>query len=77
MDLFNNSVGIELALIYKEIPKKELMDLLVKEIYNGSFMVLKKDKFGRFLDKEGKVISLKELKGKWENNKQLISSNKN
>ena len=40
----------------------------------GKFKVIKKDKKGSFLTCDGEVIDNEDLKGKWKNEKCLISS---
>lgn len=40
----------------------------------GTLKVIKKNKEGSFLTCDGKIINQEELKGKWKNNKCLVSS---
>ncbi|NQX97641.1 MAG: hypothetical protein HRT73_07140 [Flavobacteriales bacterium] len=71
MDLFNNSVGIEIGRKKVVIDVKLLVINVVKE---GRCKVVKKDAYDNFLDCDGKSISKESLKGKWENNKCLVNS---
>lgn len=76
MDLFNNSVGVTLTHRKFKTPKSEIIYRIVNAIRKGKMRIIKKDKKGRFLTCQGKVISKKSLKGKWENEKCLVKSNK-
>lgn len=73
MDLYNNNVGIELG---KKASSFELKDMVIDFILKGKCKIIKEDNFGNFLYKNNKIIPLKELKGKWINNKILVNSNK-
>jgi hypothetical protein len=75
MDLFNNEVGISLTRKGNKTPKNGLIYRVINAILEGKLKVIKKDKKGKFLTCEGKVINAKSLKGKWKNNKCLVDSN--
>ena len=75
MDLHNNEVGLSLITKGSKTPKNGLIYRIINAIHQGKMKVIKKDKKGNFLTCNGKVIPLKSLKGKWENNKCLINSN--
>lgn len=75
MDLFNNDIGLSLVKKGEEVSKKEIINRVIKAINKGDMLMIKKDRKGRFLSCEGKVITNKELQGKWLNNKCLISTN--
>ena len=72
MDLFNNDVGIEIG---KQESGFNFKKDVINAVKEGRCKIVKKDKKDNFLDCEGNVISLEELKGKWENNKCLVNSN--
>ncbi len=76
MDLFNNDVGLTLTIKGGKTNKDGLIYKIVNTIAAGKFKIIKKDKKGNFLTCDGKIIPTKELKGKWENKKCLVPSNK-
>jgi len=71
MDLFNNEVGLILGKSNKE---QELKNEVIKLIKEGKCKTVKTDADGNFLDENNNIISLEELKGKWENRKVLVDS---
>lgn len=71
MDLQNNDLGIALA--KTESPEK-LKELVAEKIKSGEAKIVKKDQSGNFLDANGQIIPIEELKGKWENRKVLVNS---
>ena len=73
MDLFNNDVGIKIG---EKSDGLELQNIVVEAVLKGICKIIKKDAYENFLDCEGNYIPLESLKGKWENNKCLINSNK-
>ena len=75
MDLYNNEHGLILTKKRGKTSKKELILKVIKIIELGRLKIIKKDKKGNFLTCKGKIINKKELKGKWINNKCLVSSN--
>lgn len=75
MDLHNNEEGLKLIKKGSEISQRTLIYKVINAIKSGKMRVIKKDKKGNFLTCDGKLISLISLKGKWKNNKCLISSN--
>jgi hypothetical protein len=76
MDLHNNEEGLKLVTKGSVFSRKGLVYRVINAIYLGSMKIIKKDSKGNFLTCEGKIISVEELKGKWKNNKCLISSKK-
>lgn len=76
MDLYNNEQGLKLTTKGSKISKKELIYNIVNAIEKGKMKIIKKDKKGNFLTCDDKIISKMSLKGKWKNNKCLISSEK-
>lgn len=76
MDLHNNEMGLQLTSEGEKIPKNGLIYRIVNAIKEGKMLVIKKDKKGNFLTCNGKLIDKKTLKGKWENEKCLVSSDK-
>ena len=77
MDLFNNNIGLSLTQKGVYYPKNGLIYRIVNAILAGQLKVIKKNKTRNYLTCDGKLISLKELKGKWKNNKCLVNSNYN
>lgn len=76
MDLFNNNAGLSLTTKGEKPPRKTLIYRVINAIVLGKMRIIKKDKDGNFLTCDGKVIDTKTLKGKWKNNKCLVSSKK-
>ena len=76
MDLYNNDEGIKLVTKKSKISKNNLIFKIANAIKSGKMKIIKKDKKGNFLTCDGKVILKETLKGKWENNKCLVDSNK-
>lgn len=75
MDLHNNEVGLSLITKGSKTPKNGLIYRIINAIHQGKLKIIKKDKKGNFLTCDGKIIRSKSLKGKWKNNKCLVSSN--
>ncbi|MFK8058835.1 MAG: hypothetical protein AB8B78_01980 [Polaribacter sp.] len=76
MDLYNNEQGLKLISRGSKTPQKGLVYRIINAILAGKMKIIKKDKKGNFLTCDGKIISNESLKGKWENNKCLVLSNK-
>lgn len=76
MDLYNNEQGLKLISKKSKVSKNGLIYRIINAIHQGKMKIIKKDNKGRFLTVDGKLITNKSLKGKWENNKCLIPSNK-
>ena len=72
MDYYNNDVGIELG---KEKSQLNIKEIVIVFVLQGKCKIIKKDNLGNFLDCEGNILFKEELKGKWENDKCLVSSN--
>ncbi len=75
MDLHNNTIGIRFTKKGVPYPKNGLIYRIVNAIYAGELKVIKKNKHKQFLTCKNELITKKELKGKWENNKCLVNSN--
>ena len=75
MDLFNNDMGLSFTQKGVSHPKDGLIYSIVNAILAGKLKVIKKDKHRNYLSCNNKLITKKELKGKWHNNKCLINSN--
>ena len=71
MDLFNNNVGIDLG---RMSSKLALIKMAEEFVLTGKCKIIKVDKRGNYLDREGIVILQQSLKGKWKNGKCLIDS---
>jgi len=74
MDFYNNNVGI---CIGKKSTKNGLKDIIIETVLQGKCKIIKMNDIGDFLTCDGKIISNDSLKGLWENNKCLVSSNLN
>jgi hypothetical protein len=74
MDLFNNKRGAEIGESSVGLSPESVAKLIIRNIKNGKMKILKKDKKGRFLNCKGEVIPASALKGKWDNEKCLVSS---
>jgi hypothetical protein len=72
MDLFNNSVGIELG---KRSTNFGLKKIVVDLVLKGNCKIIKRDASGNYLDCEGNILLKEQLKGKWVNDKCLVKSN--
>ena len=75
MDLYNNEQGLKLICKKSKTPKNGLIFRIVNAIKAGEMKIIKKDQKGNFLTCDNKIISSSALKGKWKNNKCLVSSN--
>lgn len=75
MDLYNNDIGLSFTQKGVPHPKDGLIYKIVNAILAGELKVLKKDAARNYLTCDGILITQKELKGKWKNNKCLINSN--
>lgn len=76
MDLFNNEIGLTLTVKGGKANRKGLIYKIVNAIAAGKLKIIRKDENGNLLTCDGKIIPAEELRGTWENNKCLISSNK-
>lgn len=74
MDLHNNSIGILVGKHNKKATKQQLITVLLDSLKQGKLKILLKDKNGRFLDCDKKVIPLDSLKHRWKTNKCLVPS---
>ncbi|MBA6156681.1 hypothetical protein H3Z83_09165 [Tenacibaculum sp. S7007] len=75
MDLFNNEVGLSLTQKNKRSSKKGLIYKVINAIQAGKLKIIKKNGNGQFLTCDNTLILKESLKGKWINNKCLVSSN--
>jgi hypothetical protein len=75
MDLYNNDIGLNFT--QKGVPhsKDGLIYKIVNAILTGKLKTIKKDSKQNYLTCDDKLITQKELKGKWRNNKCLMNSN--
>lgn len=76
MDLFNNCVGTSLTTKGFKTTKIGLICKVVNAIRAGKMKIIKKHNKSSFLTCDGRKINPKELKGKWENSKCLVNSDK-
>ncbi len=76
MDLYNNEQGLKLIVKGSDLSQKQLIKKVIEAIKSGKMRIIKKDANGNFLTCDGKIIPKEKLKGKWENNKCLVTSSK-
>lgn len=76
MDLWNNDIGIQIGKSNKNISADSLKILVINYIREGKMKMIKKNKQGEFLDINNNIIPTDSIKGKWENKKMLINTNK-
>ncbi|TXD50040.1 DUF6973 domain-containing protein [Polaribacter sp. IC073] len=77
MDLHNNEEGLKLIRKGSKVSKNGLIYRVINAICEGKMKIIKKNTKGGFLTCAGEIISKEELKGKWKNDKCLVSSNTN
>jgi hypothetical protein len=77
MDLYNNDIGLSFTQKGVSHLKDGLIYKIVNAILAGKLKVIKKDSMQNYLTCDDKLISQKELKRKWKNNKCLMDSNYN
>jgi hypothetical protein len=75
MDLYNNDIGLSLTQKGISHSKDGLIYTIVNAILAGKLKTIKKDTNRNYLSCDDKLITQKELKGKWKNNKCLMNSN--
>ena len=75
MDLYNNNIGLHFTQKGVPHPKDGLIYTIVNAILAGKLKVIKKDYKKEYLTCDDKLLSKKELKGKWKNEKCLMESN--
>jgi len=75
MDLYNNDIGLSLTQKGISHSKDGLIYTIVNAILAGKLKTIKKDSKQNYLTCDDKLITQKELKGKWRNNKCLMNSN--
>jgi len=65
MDLYNNSVGLEIGKIHKRISYTDLSALVINEIIAEKAVYFKRDSLGNYLNCEGRTIDLKQFHKQW------------
>ena len=75
MDLFNNEIGIDIGMEFRDALPQELKEIIISAIRRGQMRILKKDTSGNFLDENGEIIPEKKYLNKWDNEKVLVPSN--
>ncbi len=75
MDLYNNNIGLSFTQKGVPHPKNGLIYKIINAILAGKLKTIKKDSMQNYLTCDDKLITQKELKGKWKNNKCLMNSN--
>lgn len=75
MDLANNELGFITGASNRNKSIEELRPIVIKEILNGKALILKRNKQGRFIDCNDKVIDPGIYSGKWFVPKCLVPSN--
>jgi hypothetical protein len=75
MDLKNNEIGISLINDCKIISSQSLQNEVLFAVKNGKLYIIKKDKNGNFLTKDGIQLQINEWVGKWGIPKYIVPSN--
>ncbi len=70
MDLYNNTIGIEIGRNNKKCSLNELKLICINAINNGKTVFMRRDKNGNYLDCNGRKV---ELIKKWSLDKCLVS----
>ena len=76
MDLFNNEIGIKFGRKNKHLSETDIQIMIIDAIIVGKMKIIKKDSLGNFLDEKNNIIIADSLKGRWDNGKCLVNSNK-
>ena len=75
MDLRNNASGITIGKQYRDGDKKlSLIELILKNIWNGELAIMSKNAKGEYLDRNGDVIVLSRYAGVWAIPKHIVKS---
>ena len=74
MDLWNNQVGVVLNNENPGATEEVLIFLVKSAVTSGRCKIIKRDRDGNFLDKEGKIVHHKDWHGKWVNSRCLVTS---
>jgi len=75
MDFVNNDTGIQIGMDFPKTPRDSLKLIIIQKIKDGELIIIKKDRFGNYLDCDGNIIDLKKYYGLWEIPKCLVPSN--
>lgn len=75
MDLYNNTIGIEIGNTCRKKTPEELKEYVLNQISEGKVLYFKRNLNGDYLTCEGDIINLKKIEGKWFVPKCLIKSN--
>ena len=76
MDFLNNDAGIEAGKRNPDAMPEKISEIIVEMISEGKMYIISRDSSGNFLDCNGEVINLDLYKGKWQNPKCVIPSNR-
>ena len=76
MDYWNNKIGLDIGKSNQSMSEEDLIQLVIRAITEGKCKIIRRNANGDFLDGEGNIIASSEWKGKWENFRCLIFSNK-
>lgn len=75
MDLANNELGFTIGANNKDKKLEQLRPIVIKEILDGKAFILKRNREGRYVDCNNKVIDPGLFSGKWFVPKCLVPSN--
>lgn len=77
MDLRNNDSGIKLGKDYLNGDKKlPLVELIIKEIWNGNLAIMSKNEKGEYLDCNGNVVAPDSVRVGWYVTRCIVSSDR-
>ncbi|MEY4594176.1 MAG: hypothetical protein RIQ47_586 [Bacteroidota bacterium] len=74
MDLFNNSVGVELGYTNRNVTPDSLVLIVQRAILSGRMLIISKDETGAALDCSGKKLNPADFLYQWNIPKCLVSS---
>ncbi len=75
MDLYNNTVGIEIGRAFKKTSPEELKMIVRDSVITGKMKVIYKNRNGEAMDCDSKVIDTEKYKQQWNIPKCIMNSN--
>lgn len=74
MDMYNNDAGIRIGMKYGGQSRSDLKKIVLENLLNGYFVIIKKDEQGNPLDCDGNPLEQSEWFHQWENPACLVPS---
>ena len=72
MDLFNNTIGAGIGILYKKITEDSIAKIIYSSIENGDLRIIKRNSKGEFLNCKNEIV---ELSKKWYSDRCIVPSN--